>query len=51
MKNLGEQLIDGIKLDETGTIRLNSSKINPHCITIKEENVNIDKLVQKNQAE
>lgn len=36
MKIIGEQLIEGIKIDDNGEIILDNSKINPHCIKVEE---------------
>ena len=44
MKVIGEQFIDGIRLDSRGKIMFNENKINPHCISVKEENVNMKLL-------
>lgn len=44
MKVIGEQLIDGIKLNEFGKIEIDQSKINPKCIEVAENNVKIQEL-------
>ena len=42
MKILGEQLIDGIKLDDAGNVMVDQSKLNPLCLEIVEKNLNLD---------
>lgn len=47
MKVIGEQLIDGIKLENNGKVLIDQSKLNPKCIEVEECNVNIDKINRK----
>lgn len=41
MKVIGNQLIDGIKLSERGEIKVDTTKINPYCMTIEDKNIEL----------
>lgn len=41
MKVIGEQLIDGIKLNREGNVEIDAGKLNPKCIEVTENTVNI----------
>lgn len=47
MKIIGEQLIDGIKLESDGKVLIDQSKLNPKCIEVEKYDVNIDKINKK----
>ncbi|KAL4511973.1 hypothetical protein ABPG72_012818 [Tetrahymena utriculariae] len=47
MKVIGEQLIEGIKLEQTGKVLIDQSKLNPKCIEVEEYNVNIESINKK----
>ncbi|KRX06964.1 hypothetical protein PPERSA_07127 [Pseudocohnilembus persalinus] len=50
MKFIGEQLIEGIKVDKSGKIILDSNKINPHCINVT-ENLKGDEDIEEMYAQ
>ena len=47
MKRLGQQLIDGIKMNKQGVVEVDSNKINPHCLSITEKSIKIEKLEEE----
>ncbi|EAR94689.2 IQ calmodulin-binding motif protein (macronuclear) [Tetrahymena thermophila SB210] len=47
MKVIGEQLIEGIKLEQNGKVLIDQSKLNPKCIEVEEYNVNIENINKK----
>eukprot|EP00825_Cyclidium_porcatum_P033283 TRINITY_DN3533_c0_g1_i1.p1 TRINITY_DN3533_c0_g1~~TRINITY_DN3533_c0_g1_i1.p1 ORF type:complete len:914 (+),score=178.51 TRINITY_DN3533_c0_g1_i1:151-2892(+) len=51
MKQIGLQLIEGIKLDSKGYIIVDNNKINPNCIKVREKIIDLDfeKNNQNNQ--
>ncbi len=42
MKDIGAQLIDGIRINQNGEIILDKSKINPHLIRIRNQSLDRD---------
>ena len=41
MKLIGNQLIDGIKVNNRGEIQVDTTQINPHCITVEDKNIEL----------
>lgn len=42
MKVIGEQLIDGIKLNSEGNVEIDAGRLNPKCIEVTENSVNME---------